>query len=395
MSVMFGKTEIKGMELKNRLVRSATHETMADENGFPTEDLFKLYEKLAKGGVGLIITGLAYVSRDGKMDAMKGIDMDEHVSRYRELTELVHSNGSRIAMQIVHAGRQTTQEMINTQPLAPSAVKEKTLFVNPREMTIDDIERIVEAFGQAARRVKESGFDAVQLHGAHGYLINSFLCPHTNRRQDKWGGSIENRMRFVKEIYLRCRELVGDDYPILIKMSAYDNMKNGLKPQEGVIMAEMMAYTGFDGIEVSCGIAEDGLSTLRGDMPIDVILEKWPMYKNKNAVFKFIMRHFGEKMIKPVPFSQAFNRESAREIKSKVNIPVFLVGGMVDPAVMEDVIEQGDADYVSLSRALINNPNFPKKIQEGSREPSKCVHCNLCLMRSISDPLRCYHGVNK
>jgi 2,4-dienoyl-CoA reductase-like NADH-dependent reductase (Old Yellow Enzyme family) len=158
---------------------------MADENGFPTEGLFKLYERLAKGGVGLIITGLAYVARDGKMDLMNGIDMDEHVSRYREPTELVHSNNCRIAMQIVHAGRQTTEEWIGTRPIAPSAVKEKTMFVNPREMTEDDIEHIIEAFGQAARRVKESNFDAVQLHGAHGYLINEFLSPHTNRRKDK------------------------------------------------------------------------------------------------------------------------------------------------------------------------------------------------------------------
>ena len=148
--------------------------------------------------------------------------------------------------------------MIKMQPIAPSAVKDKAMFVNPREMTERDIERIIEAFGEASRRVKESNFDAVQLHGAHGYLINEFLCPHTNRRKDKWGGSIENRMRFVKEIYNLCRKKVGSDYPILIKISAYDNMKNGLKKEEGVIMAEMMADLGFDGIEISCGIGEDG-----------------------------------------------------------------------------------------------------------------------------------------
>jgi 2,4-dienoyl-CoA reductase-like NADH-dependent reductase (Old Yellow Enzyme family) len=132
----------------------------------------------------------------------------------------VHENGSEIAMQIVHCGRQTTKEMIKTEPLAPSAVKDNAFLAKPREMTEQDIERIIEAFGEASRRVKESNFDAVQLHGAHGYLINEFLCPHTNRRKDKWGGSIENRMRFVKEIYNLCREKVGDDYPILIKISA-------------------------------------------------------------------------------------------------------------------------------------------------------------------------------
>lgn len=395
MSVLFEKTEIKGMELKNRLVRSATYEGMADENGFPTENLFELYKRLAQGGVGLIITGLSFVSRDGKIDAMNGIDSDEHIPKYKELVNLVHENDSKIAMQIAHCGRQTTAEMIKTQPLAPSAVKDNAFLAKPREMTEQDIERIIEAFGEASRRVKESNFDAVQLHGAHGYLINEFLCPHTNRRKDKWGGSIENRMRFVEEIYNLCREKVGDDFPILIKISVYDNMKKGLKKEEGVIMAEMMADMGFDGIEVSCGIAEDGNSSVRGDMPIDAILETMPMYKNKNALFNFVMRHFGDKLIKPVPFTQAYSRDNAKEIKSKINIPVFLVGGMIDPKLIEDVVEKGDADYISLSRALINNPKFPNKIKEGNRELSKCLHCNLCLFCGMSEPLRCYYGKRK
>jgi 2,4-dienoyl-CoA reductase-like NADH-dependent reductase (Old Yellow Enzyme family) len=398
MSVLFEKTTIKAMELKNRLVRSATYEGMADENGFPNENLFELYKQLAQGGVGLIITGLSFVSRDGKIDAMNGIDSDEHILKYKELVNLVHENDSKIAMQIAHCGRQTSADMIKTQPLAPSSVKDNAFLVKPREMTEQDIERIIEAFGEASRRVRESNFDAVQLHGAHGYLINEFLCPYTNRRKDKWGGSIENRMRFVEEIYNLCREKVGDNFPILIKISVYDNMKKGLKKEEGVIMAEMMADMGFDGIEVSCGIAEDGNSSVRGDMPIDAILETMPMYKNKNALFHFVMRHFGEKLIKPVPFTQAYSRDSAKEIKSKIDIPVFLVGGMIDPKVIEDVVEKGDADYISLSRALINNPNnpkFPNKIKEGSRELSKCLHCNLCLFCGMSEPLRCYYGKRK
>jgi len=156
-----------------------------------------------------------------------------------------------------------------------------------------------------------------------------------------------------------------------------------------------MADMGFDGIEVSCGIAEDGFSTIRGDVPIDVILDLWPMYKNKNAIFHLVMRHFGEKLLKPLPFTQAFNREAAKTIKSKVNIPVFLVGGMIDPMVMEEIVEKGEADYISLSRALIIDPKFPDKIQKGSREPSKCLHCNLCITCVIAEPLRCHYGKRK
>ena len=394
MPVLFEKTSIKGMELKNRLVRSATHEGMADRNGFPAQDLLRLYERLAKGGVGLIITGFAFVTPDGKSPfvGMQGIDTDDHISRYRELVQCAHENGARIAMQIAHCGRQTTREAIGTEPMGPSAVKEKSLFVKPREMTEEDIERIIDAFTQAARRVKEAGFDAVQIHAAHGYLINQFLCPHTNRRKDRWGGSLENRTRFVREIYERCRKQVGDNFPILIKINGTDNMKNGLKIEESAVMAQMMGEMGFDGIEVSCGIMEDGFSMLRGNVPIEALLSEWPMYRNKNPLFRFIMKTFGRKIIKPPPMIQAYNRESARTIKRRVKVPVFLVGGITDPATMEEIIEKGDADYISLCRALIADPAFSEKIRSGNREPSKCIHCNLCGSYLISRPLKCYYG---
>jgi 2,4-dienoyl-CoA reductase-like NADH-dependent reductase (Old Yellow Enzyme family) len=192
-------------------------------------------------------------------------------------------------------------------------------------MTEADIDRIIEAFAQAARRVKLSGFDAVQIHGAHGFLINQFLCTHTNRRKDRWGGSIENRMRFVTEIYERTRKNVGDDYPILIKINAYDHMRKGLKLEEGVEMAEKIAEMGFDGIEVSCGIIEDGGSMSRGDIPFDVILDEWDMYKNKDFLYRFIVRKFGSTLVKPIPFTHGYNRAAAEIIKNKVNVPIFAV----------------------------------------------------------------------
>lgn len=394
MDVLFEKTCIKGMELKNRLVRSAAHEGMSDENGFPTPALFKYYERLAKGGVGLIITGLAFVTRDGisLFKGMQGIDSDEHIPKYRELVKHVHDKGAKIAMQIAHCGRQTTYEAIGTQPIAPSPVKDKSTFVKPRQMSEEDIERIIEAFARAARRVKDSGFDAVQIHGAHGYLINQFLCPYTNRRKDRWGGTIENRMRFVSEIYRRCRKLVGENYPILIKINGYDTLKGGLKLAESVEMARKISEMGFDGIEVSCGISEDNFSMSRGDLPIDVFLDYWEIFKKKNPIFRSFMRFFGRKIVKPLPFSQAYNLESARAIKSKVDIPVFLVGGLTEPDTMKEIVERGDADYISLCRALIADAKFPRKIRNGNHEPSRCIHCNLCIGYLTKRPLRCYYG---
>lgn len=363
MKNLFDKTSIRSLELKNRLVRSATHEGMSDKDGFPGPSLFKLYKRLARGGAGLIITGYAFVSKDGisPFYRMQAIDRDEFIDKYRSLVDQVHESGARIAMQLAHCGRQTNDITINTQPIAPSAVPDTSSGVMPREMTEPDIERIIEDFAQGARRVKEAGFDAVQFHCAHGYLLSTFISPYTNRRTDQWGGSTENRVRILGEIYKRCRTQVGDDYPILIKYSGYDRMENGLRPEEGVIVGQMIAEMGFDCIEVSAGIFEDGGSTLginsEGSGP-----------------------------------SQAYNRHVTKLLKRKINIPVMLVGGITDPTVMEDIVRSGDADYISMCRALISDPALPRKIQEGNLEPARCIHCNLCSDYCPTRSLHCYYG---
>jgi len=364
MQALFEMTSIRGMELKNRLVRSATHEGMSDDNGCPTPQLFKLYERLAKGGIGLLITGYAYVSRDGisPFFGMQAIDRDELIPKYHDLVDLVHQNGAKIAMQIAHSGRQTMDFIIGTQPIAPSAVLDTGTGVMPREMTEEDIERVIEDFAQAARRVKDAGFDAVQIHCAHGYLLSTFICPHTNRRTDQWGGSTENRLRIVSEIFQRCRQQVGDDYPIMIKYSSWDKMDNGLSPEEGIRVGQMMAEMGYDCIEVSAGIFEDGGSTVYGNAQLGTIPP------------------------------QAYNRHVARELKSKVQVPVILVGGITDPVVMDEIIQSGDADFVSMCRALISDPTLPNKIKKGKTDPSRCIHCNLCTGYLFTQPLRCYYG---
>lgn len=393
MPQLFEASAIKGMVLKNRLVRSATYERMADADGFPTPDLFELYSKLAHGGVGLIITGMAYVSPDGKMGpvGMLGIDREEQIPEYRRLTESIHQLGASIAMQIAHCGRQVIAYDKNHPPLAPSAVRDLSSGIRPQAMSEGDIERLIEAFAQAARRVKASGFDAVQLHGAHGYLISEFLSPRTNRRSDQWGGSLANRMRFLVGIYQRCREEVGDDYPILVKISAYDYLKNGIKLEEGIEICRILSDLGIDGVEVSCGAQEDRISVLRGDLPIAAIVDDLDLLKVPGWQ-KRLIRRFGPRFIKAVPYTAAYNREAASLIKREVKVPVFVVGGLTDPAVMEDIIASGDADYISLSRSLINNPSFPRKIAAGSNQGSNCVHCNLCIFYTELGPLRCYHG---
>jgi 2,4-dienoyl-CoA reductase-like NADH-dependent reductase (Old Yellow Enzyme family) len=388
---LFEQTNIKSMQLKNRLVRSATFERMCDKDGYPTNELLNLYEKLAKGGVGLIITGFATVSKNFRTPFTSRIDEDELISKYKKITDKVHEYDCCIAMQINHPGRQTTKSDTGNEPIAPSAVNCRFPESIPREMTEEEIESVINDYVNAAVRIKEAGFDAIQLHGAAGYLINQFLSPYTNRRTDQWGGSLENRIRFMKEIYFGCRQNLGENYPILIKLNSHDNMKHGLKLDEGIKIAEMASVMGFDAIEVSSGIFEDGLSTLCGDFPADILIDDFHAFDDK-PVMRFLMRHFGKKLMKMPNFTPEFNREAARLIKQKVNIPVFNVGGIHDPKAMIDVLEQKDADYISLSRPLIADPGFPAKIKKGILLPSKCIQCNHCFFYLMKSPLKCHYG---
>ncbi len=393
MSTLFDQTVINGMQLKNRIVRSATHEGMADVKGFPTDALLNLYDRLARGGVGLIITGYAFVSQNGRSDArgMLGIDSDDHVAAYRRLTDHVHRSGACIALQIAHAGRQTSSRIIGSQPIAPSPVSYRPTGETPRQMNETDIGRIVDAFGKAARRARDAGFDALQLHAAHGYLLSAFLCPYTNRRNDRWGGSVENRMRIVKEIYERCRREAGFDFPLLIKINSRDSMRRGLRLDEALTMAAMLDEIGFDGVEVSCGIGDDGFSAVRGDFPVDLLLDDLKMMHG-NPVMRFLFRKFGKKMLRVPPFTENYNLDAAKVIKKKVSIPVFTVGGISDPALMHDSVSRGEVDYISLCRPLIINPGWPNEIRDGSLELSRCIRCNYCLYYSLLHPVKCYYG---
>jgi 2,4-dienoyl-CoA reductase-like NADH-dependent reductase (Old Yellow Enzyme family) len=392
-STLFEQTRLKSLVLKNRLVRSATCEKMSDGAGLPTARLFALYEALARGGIGLIITGLTYVARDGRiMDTGQGgIDDDACVPAYRRLTDHVHRHGAAIALQVSHAGSQTSRRRTGSRPIAPSSVINRSAFSLPRTMSTGDIRRVIEAFARGVLRAREAGFDAVQLHGAHGYLIHQFLCPCTNRRNDEWGGSLENRTRFAVEILARSRSYVGEDYPILIKLSTYDLTRNGITIDEGILTAVGLAEAGFDGIEVSCGDFRDGLSFLRGTLPVEAVAEDVGMFDH-NPVARFIIRRFGSRIVGMPPITEAFNARAARAVRDRVRIPVFVVGGNTSVSAMERIVSRGDADYICLCRALVNDPNFPTRIKEGSRRKSGCIHCNLCSFYLEAGPLACYHG---
>jgi 2,4-dienoyl-CoA reductase-like NADH-dependent reductase (Old Yellow Enzyme family) len=355
MSALFEETVINGMKLRNRMVRSATWEGMCAKDGRPTQKLINCYKDLALGGVGLIITGYTFVSPDGKQISGKmGIQTDDFSDDFKKLTGAVHAAGGKIAVQLVHAGGQSDTKNAGKQPLAPSAVQVEQFPEMPAELTKGKIHDIVEAFGAGAQRAKAWGFDAVQLHGAHGYLINQFLSPLTNRRSDEYGGSIENRCRFLLEVYRKVRQTVGADYPVLIKLNAADNLEGGLELADGLYAAIKLSEAGIDAIEVSTGTSASG--------------EKSPARTKINK-----------------PEMEAYNLDMARRVKAAVRCRVMVVGGFRSWEVAERAIKEDGMDYIAMSRPLIREPHLPDRWLKGDRSPARCISCNKCFKPGIKE----------
>lgn len=394
-SKVFEPASLAGIALKNRIIRSATHEGMADEKGQPTEQLKKLYVRLAKGGVGAIITGYAGVAAAGKSSllGMTMIDSDDLIPAYRELTDAVHAFDTPVIMQIAHCGRQTRSRVTGLPTQAPSAVRDSFFSEDvPRQMSEDDIQATIKHFASAVSRAKKAGFDGVQLHLAHGYLLSEFLSAYTNRRQDRWGGSTENRYRIVARIFEKARALVGN-YPILVKINAYDGRRKGMRVDEAVRIARLLEQSGCAAIEVSCGVVEDGLYTMRSEkLPAEAALSYTFKYKKLPGWIKKIAKPFLENLMKqPRPLLK-YNLEAAGKIKAAVNIPVIAVGGFNTLPDIQYAIEDAGIDFVSMSRPFIIEANIVNRFQSGDQTKSRCIMCNYCVLIAEERPLKCYYG---
>ena len=356
MATIFEATNIKGLTIGNRLVRSATWEGMCDPDGRPTEKLCSLYKKLTEGEIGLLISGYAFVRPEGKqLTGQMGIHTDDFAKEYEKLVKTVHDAGGKIAIQIVHAGGQAIPDNSEARPVAPSAIKAVQYSTEPGELSRNEIQQIIEAFGEGACRAREYGFDAVQLHGAHGYLINQFMSPHTNLREDEYGGNIENRSRFVTEVYRKIRDKVGNDYPVMIKMNCADNMTGGLTIEDGVFIAKKLSEAGIDAVEVSSGNIASGI---------------------KNGPLRMKINR---------PEKEAWNRSYAKQVKAAVNCPVMVVGGFRSYDVCEKVITRDGIDYITMSRPFIREPDLVSRWGKGDRTPARCVSCNRCFQPGVEE----------
>ena len=352
--VLFEPCQIGSLEIKNRFLRSATWDATADITGRVTGASVEIYRGLGEGNIGLIISGYAFVSAHGQaIHGQYGAHNDDMIPSLSRLAQTVHEGGGKIALQIVHAGINSVY--LPQEGSTVLAVSEMPgVKRSHRQMTDEDIEGIIDDFVAAAVRAKEAGFDAVQLHGAHGYLMSQFISPLYNQRTDRWGGSPENRSRFHTEVVRRVRQAVGRDFPFFIKFGVMDDREGGLSLDEGIEAAKQMVAAGIDAIEVSGGVGQGA-------------------YRNQE----------GELVITPF-------RKRAAAVKQSVTVPVALVGGVRSLEKARDIVASGDTDMVSMCRPFIREPELVARWQRGETAPAACITCNKCMaLVRRGEPLEC------
>lgn len=350
-SKLFDTSCLGGVVLKNRFVRSATWEGMAHDDGSCTPALVDVISELAKGEVGLIVSSHTFVSPEGQAGLRQlAVYDDRFIPGLSEMAKAAHDGGSRIVLQLAHAGVQADKSLTKLEAVGPSSLSSTSGPIG-RAMTPDEIDRVTEAFVAAARRTQAAGFDGVQIHAAHGYLLSQFLSPYFNRRTDDFGGSLENRSRVLLAILERTKATCGKTFPVLVKLNSEDFIDGGLTVEEMLQIAGMLEQSGIDGIEMSGG--------------------------SMDAASKFKPVRRGGL---PTEDREVYYREAAKRFKATIGVPLILVGGIRSYTVAEKLVEDGITDYISLSRPFIREPNLVARWKSGDTERSACGSCNMCFV---------------
>jgi 2,4-dienoyl-CoA reductase-like NADH-dependent reductase (Old Yellow Enzyme family) len=371
---------------------------MCDAQGGPSESYLRHYASLAAQNIGAIITGFAFVSRDGRamQPGQAGMDGDDKIARFAAATDSVHRLGSRIFLQIAHAGRQTLPAATGGAVYGPGMKKSGYFNVTPRRLTIEHAERIVNDFASAALRARHAGFDGVQLHAGHGYLIHQFLNPAVNDRDDLFGidpltgiGS-----EFIRQVIERIRSECGRAFPLIVKISAGDEYRRGMTGESFINVIRFLDTQDIDAIEISWGTMDHALNIFRGTgIPVDAILNYNPRYRTrsllKRSIWKALVLPIMRRSI--VPFTAAYNLPSAEAARKHTRIPLICVGGFRSGRDAADAIENKQIDFVALCRPFIREPSLVFKWQENIASRSACINCNRCaIMCDSGQPTRCY-----
>jgi 2,4-dienoyl-CoA reductase-like NADH-dependent reductase (Old Yellow Enzyme family) len=392
MQQVFETCSIGNLKLKNRIIRSATHEAMADRDGMPMDDLFTTYQRLAAGGAGAIITGYAGVKQNGRtFPNMLMFDNDTSIPVYKSINDRLKQFNVPIILQIAHGGSRSMSKVTGQDVISASARRKNDYGDAVKEASETEIRSIVGAFADAVVRAKAAGFDGVELHAAHGYLLSEFISPLLNKRRDQWGGSTENRLRIVTEIFASVRKQIGPGFPILVKMSGHDEFRRGLTEAEAVNIARILKAASCDAIEVSCGYGNFMYTIRMPKPPVEAILGFIPRYRNMPVYQKWLFRRMAPFVARSRAPLSNYNVPIAEHIRRHVDIPVIAVGGIRNLTDIQSIVSGKGIDFVSLSRPFIIEPDIVSRFQKG-QQSSRCIDCGFCLIGVTRSKLRCYYG---
>jgi 2,4-dienoyl-CoA reductase-like NADH-dependent reductase (Old Yellow Enzyme family) len=372
------------IELRNRVVKAATYETRA-AGGLVTEPLVAWHREIAAGGVAMTTLAYCAVAPEGRTFADQLWIRDEALAGLRRFATAMHDEGARAAIQLAHAGWFADPRATGTKPLGPSATFSAHARTWARAMDEDDVSRVVAEFARAAGLAVEAGFDALEVHVGHGYLLSQFLSPYNNRRRDRWGGSIENRARLPRDVLRAVRAAAGDRAAVYAKLNMDDGFAGGLAPVDALAVARLLEADGtVDALQLTGGhTGKTPMFLMRGDSPLPALFARDP-----SRVRRLALRVLGRLMFRDWPFEEAFFAPDARRFLAAVSTPLMLLGGLNRLASMEAAIAEGFA-FVALGRALIRRPDLVNAFAAGRIDDSGCTHCNACVAAMGYEPTAC------
>ena len=383
-SLLFTPATIGPLTLRNRTIRSAAFEGMA-EHYSPSEKLYQYHTSVAAGGIGMTTLAYASVSRSGLSFESQLWMRPEIIPGLRRITDSIHSHGAAASIQLGHCGNMTHISTAGQIPIGASTGFNLYSPTIVRGMSRKEIAEVAKDFGRAVKTAREAGFDAVEIHAGHGYLISQFLSPYTNRRRDEYGGSLDNRMRFMRECMNEVMTAAGSDMAVIVKTNMYDGFKGGIEIPEALTIAKELEKCGAHALVLSAGfVSRAPMVVMRGAMPLQTMthyMHPWWLKYGVKAVGKY--------MIKSEPFKECYFLDDALKFRAELKLPLIYVGAIVLRKGIEKVLGQG-FQFVQMGRALINEPDFVNRMRDENRQRCGCDHVNYCIARMYSLDMVCH-----
>jgi 2,4-dienoyl-CoA reductase-like NADH-dependent reductase (Old Yellow Enzyme family) len=382
-NLLFTSYKLGVITLRNRVIRAAAFEGMCPGNS-PSDELINYHRAVAAGGVAMTTVAYAAVERSGLSFPHQLLLRNEVVPKLKTLTNAVHKEGAACSIQIGHCGNMAKASIAGSRPVAPTSRINFYGPTFPRAMNTTDIHSIAHSYGKAVHLARESGFDVVEVHAGHGYLISQFLSPYTNHREDEFGGSLDNRTRFMRLVMEEVKHAAGSDMAVLVKMNMRDGFKGGMEQDECLEVARMLEEAGADALVLSGGfVSKAPMYILRGAMPVKILA-----HYMEDRLIRMFVRLFGNQLIKAEAFKEAYFLEDALKFRAKLKLPLVYVGGLLSQEMIDAVLEKG-FEMVAVARALIKDPDFINKLLHQTLSRSSCDICNYCIAKMYTREVSC------